>query len=376
MAVRRMPYEQFVDFLEEKHGNYFQGLYCQAPNHDLERGLVRVSDDRSLSYMFDVEETFGKLNLYLDHLDMDLSKYLSQASTNVMDACVFKKIGHPKKRYCNDFSMDEMVDWAEMEVEQQGVESRTSTTNKSKEKVSQDATEVVKAKISTVKSDSESEYDSDDDSDYQSDKSVDYFSPGEEELIELKSRMKANREAKAKVKDNPISEMNKPNDENNMHADNIRVSVAQFKECLTYYALETGFSLWYERSCEARVVAKCGQRPPRLPDPEKGKQRKQTRFYVCFAGQIDGWKARDWNNHIYSVAWAVVNVKNKDNWTWFLELLEQDLCCSRGNGLTLMSDQHKGLMEAVKDVMPNTEHKQCVMTSNNVTFISSFIRCK
>nr|GEY31108.1 pentatricopeptide repeat-containing protein [Tanacetum cinerariifolium] len=49
----------------------------------------------------------------------------------------------------------------------------------------------------------------------------------------------------------------------------------------------------------------------------------------------------DENNHIYPVAWAVVNYKNKDNWTWFLELLEEDLGCNKGNGLTLMSDQHE-----------------------------------
>nr|GEU94836.1 multidrug resistance-associated protein 5 [Tanacetum cinerariifolium] len=41
------------------------------------------------------------------------------------------------------------------------------------------------------------------------------------------------------------------------------------------------------------------------------------------------------------------------------ELLEEDMGCSRGNGLTLMSDQHKVLIEAVKDVMPNAEHRQC-----------------
>nr|GEU94839.1 multidrug resistance-associated protein 5 [Tanacetum cinerariifolium] len=56
---------------------------------------------------------------------------------------------------------------------------------------------------------------------------------------------------------------------------------------------------------------------------------------------------------------VVVNIENKDNWTWFLELLEEDMGCSRGNGLTLMSDQHKVLIEAVKDVMPNAEHRQC-----------------
>ncbi|GJW06280.1 multidrug resistance-associated protein 5 [Tanacetum coccineum] len=516
IAVPRMPYEHLAEFLEEKCGCYFQGLYYQVPNQDLERGLVRVSDDRSTSYMFDVEETFGRLTLYLDHLDMNLSEYLSQAITYDMDDLVSKKIGPPKKR--------------------------TSTKNKGKENVSEDASDVVETRICTVEVDSETEYESDDDSDYQSDKSVDYLSPGEDELIELRNRLKANKKAKAKAKDKPDEDINEPNEENNMPADNVRgetfeehdiymngllkslktvdkdritedpfISVekhverypmydetthwrlrkpkvgAQFKECLTYYALANGFSLWHERSGEVRAVAKCGQRPPRVSNPKKGKQRKQTkypcassddlpkcpwrcydrlqksfgdkiranphirlcdiadlvmkkykckvnlnqctnakkyaltkyensigehysmlrsygkaildsnlgstvklrvivnpdgktyfdRFYVCFAGLADGWKTgcrkiitldgcflknpnqgeiltaigRDGNNHIYPVDWAVVNVENKDNWTWFLELLEEDWDCSRGNGLTLMSDQHKGLIEAVKDIM-------------------------
>ncbi|GJS47577.1 multidrug resistance-associated protein 5 [Tanacetum coccineum] len=430
-------------------------------------------------------------------------------------AATFKTIGPLKKRNCNDISLNEMVDWAEMEVEKpEGVETRTSTTevdatdgveartstievdatydadatDKGKEKISQDATKVVETRRRTVETDSKTEYYSDDDSDYQPDKSVDYLSPGEEELIKLRNRMKANREAKAKAKDNLVSKMNEPNDENSMPADNVRgetfeehdiymnellkslntadkdgiaeypfifvgekhVSVSQFKECRTYYALANGFSLWYERSGEYRVVAKCGQRKPRLSDPEKGKQRKQTRYpnassdelltcpWRCYArlcdiadlvmkkykckvspnqctnakkyalteyektigehyamlrsygkeildsnpgstsksgvtmnpdgktyfdspnqGEILTAIGRDRENHIYPVAWAVVNVENKDNWTSFLELLKQDLGSSRGNGLTLMSDQHKGLMEAVKDVMPNAKHMQC-----------------
>ncbi|GJX64302.1 multidrug resistance-associated protein 5 [Tanacetum coccineum] len=264
-------------------------------------------------------------------------------------------------------------------------------------------------------------------------------------------------------------------------------SVAQFKECLTYYALANGFSLWYERSGEVRVVAKwminektfqcislndkhacvrnfnfgalvnykwiakifsdkiranpdirlcdiadlvmkkykckvslnqcTNAKKYALTEYEKSIDEHYSmlrsygkaildsnpgstiklgvtmnpdgktyfdRFYVCFAGLADGWKAgcrkiitldgcflkspnqgkiltairRDRNNHIYPVSWAVVNVENKDNWTWFLKLLEEDLGCSRGNGLTLIFDQHKGLIEAVKDVMPNAEHRQ------------------
>ncbi|GJX14344.1 hypothetical protein Tco_0206102 [Tanacetum coccineum] len=182
--------------------------------------------------MFNVEETFGRLTLYLDHLDMNLSEYLSQAITYDMDDLVSKKIGPPKRRYYNDFLVDEMVDWAEMEVETEGVEARTSTTesvearnsttkgveartstkDKGKEKVSEDASDVVETRRCTVEVDSETKYESDDDSDYQSDKSVDYLSPGKDELIELRNRMKANRKAKAKAKDKPNSEMNEPNE--------------------------------------------------------------------------------------------------------------------------------------------------------------------
>nr|GEV38724.1 multidrug resistance-associated protein 5 [Tanacetum cinerariifolium] len=230
MAVPRLSYEQLVEFLEEKCGCYFQGLYYQVPNQDLERGLVRVSDDRSLSYMFDVEETLGRLNLYLDHLDMNLSEYLSQAITIDMDVSVYKKTGHPKKRCCNDFFVDEMVDWVEMEVETNGVEARTSTTDKGKDKVSKDATEVVETSRCTVENDSEAEYESDDDSDYQSDKSVDYLSPDG-------------------LTEDPF------------------VSVEKHVERLVK-----------SMSGEVKVVAKCGQRPPRLSNLEKGKQRKQTKY--------------------------------------------------------------------------------------------------
>ncbi|GJY34050.1 multidrug resistance-associated protein 5 [Tanacetum coccineum] len=247
-------------------------------------------------------------------------------------------------------------------------------------------------------------YDNDDDSDYQSDKSVDYLSPSEEELIELRTRIKANREAKAKAKDNPCSEINEPNDENSIHTDNVRGETFEDHDIYMNELLKSPKTtdkdeitgdpfISVEKHVErrVRVVAKCGQRPPRLSDPKKDSNPGSTvklgvlvnpddqtyfdRFYVCFVGLADGWKAgcrkiialdgcflkssnqgkiltaigRDENNHIYPVAWAVV----------ILELLEEDLGCNRGNGLTMMSDQHTGLMEAVKDVMPNAKHRQC-----------------
>ncbi|GKC71413.1 multidrug resistance-associated protein 5 [Tanacetum coccineum] len=273
IAVLRMPYEQLTEFLEEKCGCYFQ-------------------------------ETFGRLTLYLDHLDMNVSEYLSYAITYDMDACVYKKIVPPKKRYCNDFFVDEMVDWAEMEVETEGVEARTSSTDgvearssttegvearnstkdKGKEKVSKDASDVVKTRRYTIKVDSKTEYESDDDSDYQSNKSVDYLSPGEDELVELRNRMKANRKAKAKAKDKQDSKMTEPNEENSMPADNVRGETFEEHDIYINELLKSlktadkdgitkdpfiSVEKHVERSGEVRVVAKYGQRPPRVPDPKK-----------------------------------------------------------------------------------------------------------
>nr|GEU58618.1 transposon protein, putative, Mutator sub-class [Tanacetum cinerariifolium] len=55
----------------------------------------------------------------------------------------------------------------------------------------------------------------------------------------------------------------------------------------------------------------------------------------------------------------VVNVENKDNWSWFLELLGEYIDMPIGNGLTLISYQNKRLIEPMKDVMPLAEHRQC-----------------
>ncbi|CAI9272396.1 unnamed protein product [Lactuca saligna] len=68
---------------------------------------------------------------------------------------------------------------------------------------------------------------------------------------------------------------------------------------------------------------------------------------------------RDADNHVYPIAWAVIDVENKDNWTWFIELLVADLDLDCGRGLVVISDQHKGLLQAVTELLPYVEHRQC-----------------
>ncbi|PWA69615.1 damaged DNA binding 2 [Artemisia annua] len=195
MAVERMPYEKFAEFLEEKSGNPFQVLYYKVPNVELENGLVRVSDDKEVAYMFDVVDLYGRLELYLDHLGMDLSEYEAIADTSVMDASVSKAKGN-QKRYCNDFSVDELVDWAEMEVEYEGSSSHLGDVAGT----SADG-DVARTRVDVDKG---------------KERSIDYLSPGEEELIELRKRIKANREKEHE----PLPEILETNNENIIPTEN------------------------------------------------------------------------------------------------------------------------------------------------------------
>ncbi|KAL5729074.1 hypothetical protein ACHQM5_002076 [Ranunculus cassubicifolius] len=110
------------------------------------------------------------------------------------------------------------------------------------------------------------------------------------------------------------------------------------------------------------------------------------RFYVCFDALKRGWKSgcrpvigldgsflkgyckgelltavgRNSNNQMYPIAWAIASDgENKASWKWFLENLIDDLDIYDGNGVTIISDQQKGLVEMVKEILPKVEHRNC-----------------
>ncbi|WVZ24993.1 hypothetical protein V8G54_003537 [Vigna mungo] len=80
-----------------------------------------------------------------------------------------------------------------------------------------------------------------------------------------------------------------------------------------------------------------------------------------YGGELLTAVGRDGNEQMLPIAYAVVEVENKESVTWFFELLIEDLggkdVCA---GITFISDQQKGLLEAFKDLLPGVEQRFCV----------------
>ncbi|XP_052736612.1 uncharacterized protein LOC108320266 [Vigna angularis] len=80
-----------------------------------------------------------------------------------------------------------------------------------------------------------------------------------------------------------------------------------------------------------------------------------------YGGELLTAVGRDGNDQMLPIAYAVVEVENKDSWMWFLELLIDDLgggeVCS---SITFVSDQQKGLLPAIQQLLPGVDQRFCV----------------
>ncbi|GAA0174368.1 hypothetical protein LIER_27771 [Lithospermum erythrorhizon] len=81
----------------------------------------------------------------------------------------------------------------------------------------------------------------------------------------------------------------------------------------------------------------------------------------AFKGQLLAAIGVDGDNGIYLVAWSVVEVENTDSWTWFVRLFNEDLGMKTELEFwILITDQQKGLENAIKNELPHAEHRLCV----------------
>lgn len=72
-------------------------------------------------------------------------------------------------------------------------------------------------------------------------------------------------------------------------------------------------------------------------------------FDACFlktalGGALLAAVAKDCNNKMWPISWAVVKNESEDTWTWFFKNLFDDLNIIDGFGWTFMSDKHRVIL--------------------------------
>ncbi|XP_028944722.2 uncharacterized protein [Malus domestica] len=82
-------------------------------------------------------------------------------------------------------------------------------------------------------------------------------------------------------------------------------------------------------------------------------------------GQILSTVGVDANNGMFPIAFAVVEVENRETWTWFLEIFFEDMGIENGNAWTFITDKQKGLGDDIRSLMPAAEHRHCVRHLHN-----------
>lgn len=239
MFIARLKYLDFMRMVVKRTNcAHLFAAYYRMPQLDLEKGLVKLCNDYDLMHMYDLSKKYGGVEVFLDHCNIDLSEYLAEPDPSTLSDGTSRKRPTPEKRYCNEFTQEEMESWAEKEAEEEPLVNRgkgivineqqgrekaildaakgkavmvvdNDTGSKGKAIMVDHSDTASKGKATmVVESDSDSgdagmlDGSESDDSEY-SQKSIDHLSPGEEEVIQLRTR-KANR---SKTRHTPIPDM-------------------------------------------------------------------------------------------------------------------------------------------------------------------------
>ncbi|CAL9006014.1 unnamed protein product [Prunus brigantina] len=77
-------------------------------------------------------------------------------------------------------------------------------------------------------------------------------------------------------------------------------------------------------------------------------------------GQLLAVVGSDGNNGMFHIAYAIVEIENKETWVWFIQHLIRDLRIENGHAYAFILDKQKGLSIAIAELIPNAEHRHCV----------------
>ncbi|XP_075499068.1 uncharacterized protein LOC142537436 [Primulina tabacum] len=97
----------------------------------------------------------------------------------------------------------------------------------------------------------------------------------------------------------------------------------------------------------------------KLTEDDKGPRFQ--RLYVKHGGQLLSAVGLDPNNNIFPICYAMVERETKDSWTWFLQLLNEDIGVGNDpHTWTFMSDKQKCLIPTLESLASDAEHRFCV----------------
>lgn len=68
---------------------------------------------------------------------------------------------------------------------------------------------------------------------------------------------------------------------------------------------------------------------------------------------------------MYPIAFAAVEVENKETWAWLMQIFFDDIEIENGKGWVFITDKQNGLRQAINALMRNAEHRHCVRHLHN-----------
>ncbi|GJW23965.1 pentatricopeptide repeat-containing protein [Tanacetum coccineum] len=372
---RKMDYKTMCEFLKEKTDHAgFTALYFCLPECDLEVGLKIIERDSDVAAMYDFANSYGKLNIFMSHIHQNLAEFYFQnlnMEESRDEATSRLRIHEIMVKDASNMSYDELVSWAEDEAEMQTPKKKVVTPKKKLVEHVVDDVDIplmnlvespkLKRKLLVRNSPSpitkrELMGKGTSPTSYVVNKGKSVLNEGntvKKAVDKGKSTMVEEENTVKKVVDKGKSR-NVCRNNGIVIEDNVNPTVKSDTDSESNPGNGINYSMYSDSDSDSDTEYSDKSVDYLSEGEEELIQLRKRKTEAKNAPKV-----RDANNHIFPVAWAIVNVENKDNWSWFLDLLGDDLEMPTGQGLTLMSDQHKGLIEAVKEVMPYAEHRQC-----------------
>ncbi|GJW51556.1 hypothetical protein Tco_0092907 [Tanacetum coccineum] len=280
------------DFLrQETKSIIMYELFFKLPQCELNVGLEIIENERDLEAMYDYAHKYGIIHVYITHGPQDLAPFY------VKNMCFYGSGDDVKSRRktvtkdASNMSVEELLTRVNGIMVDEGKVGRKTAR-------SRNSGIIIGENVNPT-------FSEDDDSD--SDIDMKQRFKGSAELEEIYN---GNTYSKSEYSDKFIYYMSevagcsRPNRvydvgesdiviEHEVYMDKLMhqlrddgdvdekyVDVDQLKECLTSYSLANGFSLRFYKSSKEHVIARCGMRPEKLKDIEKGKQRKHFKYPI------------------------------------------------------------------------------------------------